>query len=112
MESIKEVFAILKAEEAQRALELPTDQDAIRVLLNAHLRLKELGWDDAIYCPKDGSLFEALEAGRTESGLCQYLGVWPNGRWWMHEVSGLWPSYPILWRPASVVAGFSPARSN
>jgi len=61
--------------------------------------LKSLGWADAIYCPKDGSLFLAIEAGSTGVFPCSYKGEWPHGRWWTEADGDLWPSQPILWKP-------------
>jgi hypothetical protein len=112
MSSIIEVFASLKAEEILRAYDMPTDQSAIHTLLQAHTRLHELGWQDAVFCPKDGSTFEALEAGSSESGLCHYRGEWPKGRWWMQEHGSHWQAYPILWRPVHDANKFVPTAAN
>ena len=62
-------------------------------------RLKDLGWKEAIYCPKDGTLFWAIEPGCSAAGVCQYLGTWPTGRYWMHAGGDLWPSRPALFKP-------------
>ena len=61
--------------------------------------LKELGWADAVYCPKDGSRFLAIEAGSTGVYPCYYKGEWPDGHWWTEAHGDLWPSRPILWKP-------------
>src|SRR5688572_6343908 len=45
---------------ARRAEQMPDEQSAIHTMFNAWLRLKELGWKEAQYCPKDGSLFDAI----------------------------------------------------
>ena len=71
-----------------------------RALLNlfeAYQDLKRLGWNDAIYCPKDGTWFDAIEAGSTGIHNCQYQGQWPNGGWWVAD-GDVWPSRPILFR--------------
>ena len=36
---------------------------ALRMMCDAYQRLKDFGWNDAIYCPKDGSIFDVIEAG-------------------------------------------------
>lgn len=88
----------LKAE-AMRAEAMPTEQDAVRVMFEAYQRLQELGWRPAIYAPKNGSTFDAIEPGSAGIGVCSYMGDWPNGAFWMHEGGDLWPSRPALFRP-------------
>ena len=77
---------------------MPTEQDALHVLGQAHQRLEELGWRNAIYCPKDGSVFDAIEAGSTGIHDCIYEGKWPTGGWWVLADGDMWPSRPILYR--------------
>lgn len=89
-----------RAEEVEqaRAALWPTEQDAISAMTDAHHRLKSLGWNDAIYCPKDGTVFEVIEAGSSGIHECHYSGEWPKGTWWVHGAGDLWPSRPILFR--------------
>lgn len=61
--------------------------------------LKALGWNDAMYCPKDGSRFLVIEAGSTGVFPCTYKGEWPKGTYWTEDGGDLWPSRPILWKP-------------
>ena len=84
-----------KKVKAKRAKRMPTEQDAIKELFQAWLRLKELGWQEAMYCPKDGSEFLVIEAGSTGIHRCVYLGKWPKGGYW---IDGGSPSHPILFR--------------
>lgn len=87
----------MKAKE-QRALDMPDDYAALVALSRAHQRLGDLGWRDAIYCPKDGTLFEVIEAGSTGIHDCVYHGEWPKGDWWIIDAGDLCPSRPILFR--------------
>lgn len=89
-----------RCEEAQkdRAARMPDEETALRVLQDAYQRLKELGWREAIYCPKDRSLFEVIEVGSTGVHDCYYEGRWPDGSWWIVGDGDLWPSRPILFR--------------
>lgn len=82
---------------AQRAETMPDEAAAIHVMFDAWQRLKELGWNDAIYCPKDGSHFKAIEPGSTGIHDCSYEGEWPQGSWWIYD-GDVWPSHPILFR--------------
>lgn len=88
------------AEQATRARaeRMPDVASALQVLQSAHTRLCELGWRDAIYCPKDGSSFEVIEAGSTGIHRAHYQGEWPSGSWWCEDGGDLWPSRPILFR--------------
>lgn len=81
-----------------RAERLPDEQSAIGSMFDAFDRLRELGWRDAIYCPKDGTHFQVLEAGSTGIFDAYYDGEWPKGSWWAADDGDLWPSRPILFR--------------
>lgn len=98
----KAIIAAVEQEKAQRAANMPNEQTAIAVLFDAYERLKELGWKDAIYCPKDGSTFQVIEAGNTGIHKCHYQGKWPTGTWWVHGDGDLWPSRPILFKLAAL----------
>lgn len=91
-------MALVNAQRAKREADMPTEKDALSVMHLAHIRLRELGWSDAIYCPKDGSRFEVIEAGSTGVFTCHYSGTWPEGSWWIEDAGDLWPSRPILYR--------------
>ncbi len=75
-----------------------SDTAAIERMFSAYQELKRLGWNDAIYCPKDGTWFDAIEAGSTGIHNCRYEGEWPKGSWWIADAGDLWPSRPILFR--------------
>ena len=82
-----------------RAEAMPTEKDAIAAMWSAYQRLKELGWNDAIYCPKDGKPFDVIEAGSTGIHECIYEGKWQNGRWWVVLSAGdQRPSRPVLFK--------------
>lgn len=85
----------VEREQARREALMPDEAAAIQLMMDAHTRLKDFGWNDAIYCPKDGSAFHALEAGSTGIHLCSYMGEWPKGGWWIEDC----PSRPTLYRP-------------
>ena len=83
---------------AQRAAQMPDDKTAIEAFFNAWLRLKELGWNDAICCPKDGTRFDVIEPGSTGIHQCYYEGPWPKGSWWIVGDDDLYPSRPVLFK--------------
>lgn len=92
------IMAASDAAKARRAAQMPDEQSAIDAMFEAWLRLKELGWKEAIYCPKDGSLFDAIEPGSTGINRCCYKGEWPTGSWWIVGDDDVWPSSPVLYR--------------
>lgn len=83
---------------ARRAEQMPDDFSALRALMDVYLRFKEMGWNDAVYCPKDGTPFEVIETGSTGIHKCIYMGEWPKGGWWIMDGGDLFPSRPILFR--------------
>ena len=97
-DQVRDILRAADNEKAARAADMPDDDAAMRAMHRAYQRLRDLGWAEAIYSPKDGTVFEALEAGCVVPGRCHYMGEWPSGGWWMHSDNDLWPSRPILWR--------------
>ncbi len=97
-DDVEKLLAELERDKQRRAEIMPDEKAALKVMFEAYTRLKELGFNDAIYCPKNGTVFDAIEPGFTSIGKCSYDGKWPNGHWWMHEADDLWPSRPILFR--------------
>lgn len=93
------IMEMIRAADARRAELMPDERSAIRMISEAITRLKELGWRDASYCPKDGSEFDAIEPGSTGIHKCHYEGDWPSGRWWVIDEHDMYPSRPILFRP-------------
>jgi len=92
------IWASIEAEKAERQRLMPELCDALRMLGRVSQRLQDLGWREAIYCPKDGSVFEVIEFGSTGIHDCHYDGKWPDGHWWVHGGGDLWPSHPVLFR--------------
>jgi hypothetical protein len=92
------MLAAADAAEAKRAELMPDTQSAIDAMFQAWYRLKELGWREAVYCPKDGSAFEVIEAGSTGIFDCRYSGEWPHGHYLIAAHGDIWPSRPILFR--------------
>lgn len=87
-----------RAEQEARATAMPTEQDAIRQLMQAQHRLRELGWNDPCYCPKDGSEFDVITRGSSGIFKCAYVGQWPNGSWWTSDGTDVYGGEPFLYR--------------
>jgi hypothetical protein len=98
VESADRIFDAIDRAKQRMADAMPTERDALEVMFAAYDRLRAFGWCDAIYCPKDGTVFDAIEAGSTGIFPCHYSGEWPDGHWWVEDGGDLWPSRPILFR--------------
>lgn len=81
----------------ERAERMPDEQSAIRAMWDAYQRLRELGWNDPSYCPKDGTHFKVIEPGSTGIHDANYHGDWPKGSWWVYD-GDIWPSRPVLFK--------------
>lgn len=93
------ILAECEADDAQRAKIMPGEKEAIRLMFEAGQRLKELGWNDACYCPKDRTEFLALEFGSTGQHRCFYEGEWPDGTYWLFGDGDMCASHPVLFKP-------------
>jgi hypothetical protein len=77
-----------RAEKEQRKAE----QAALRALYMAWSRLKDFGWNDPAYCPKDGTEFDVIELGSTGIFSCRYVGEWPRGLWEYMDDRDVYPT--------------------
>lgn len=93
------LWAEAEAAREKRAADMPDERAAIRQLFDAQERLKELGWKDPIYAPKDGSALDVIELGSTGIHRAYYEGEWPTGGWWIQD-GDTWPCRPALARAA------------
>lgn len=75
------------------------EQELLKAMCSAYHALQKLGWKEIIYCPKDGSVFSAIEPGSTGIHDCFYQGTWPDGHWYIVDEHDMYPSHPILWKP-------------
>ena len=92
------LWAAVTAAKERRIAAMPDEQSAINAMQDAHTRLRELGWADASYCPKDGTMFHVIEAGSTGIHDASYQGEWPKGSWWIHHDGDMSPSRPVLFK--------------
>jgi hypothetical protein len=91
------LWARCQAAHEDRVARMPDEKSALHTMHDAYTRLKDMGWREAIYCPKDGSHFQAIEAGSTGVHDCAYWGEWPNGSWNVFD-GDIWPAHPILFK--------------
>jgi hypothetical protein len=94
-----ELLRHVEEQKARRDGLMANEQAAIAMFFDAWLRLKDFGWREAVYCPKDGRMFHAIEPGCTAILDCTYEGEWPNGSWWSYADGDCGPSHPALFKP-------------
>lgn len=94
------MLGAIEAAKRERAEKMPTELDALRFMFSAWERLKELGWREAMYAPRDGRTLEFIEAGST--GI--HRGHKDEKFTWIHDAGDLWPSNPILFRETTTDA--------
>lgn len=94
------LFERCEADKAKRAADMPTEDDAVRVMWSAYQRLRELGWKETMYLSSEKLGTMRLIAPGS-SAICEghYSGEWPDGSWWLHGDGDLWPSRPCLGKP-------------
>lgn len=93
---LKEHWAKCAAE--QPDLRVGNEEPILVEMFLQYRKLKDLGWNDIIYCPKDGTTFLSISAGSTGVHRCHYDGEWPRGFWWIQDAGDIWPAHPILWK--------------
>ena len=100
MTTYPEAKAAADRARAERAERLPKVQDCLLEMLRAKERLREFGWSDGIYAPKDGTVFEVIEFGSTGIFDCRYHGEWPDGHWMTFDGGDVYPSSsaPLMYR--------------
>lgn len=95
------IMASIEDAKKRRAELMPTEADAARLMWEAYYRLKELGWRESTYCPRDGRTLKFIEAGSSgiHEGHCddEDTGHRPPNVW-LHDHGDLCPSRPVLYR--------------
>ena len=69
----------IEAAKAKRDADMPTSISALSAMCSAKTRLRDLGWREGIYCPKDGTTFAVCQVGSTGMWHGFYQGKWPTG---------------------------------
>lgn len=88
----------VEARTRKRAADMPDEQAAINAMFEAWQRLKELGWNGASYCPKDGTHFRCIELGSTGIFDGNYQGEWPDGHWFLYDEHDCYVTKPAMFR--------------
>lgn len=87
-----DLVARIDAETQKRSELMPDEKSAIRMMMDAHTRLKELGWREGQYSPRDGTVFKVIELGSTGIFDCNCHGEWPDCTWTTYDGHDAYPS--------------------
>lgn len=90
-----QMMAAFERADQWRADQIPDEAAALNVMMECWKRLKEMGWRESMYCPRDGAPVEFIEAGST--GI--HKG-WRDDTYFWIDDGDQWPSKtgPILFR--------------
>lgn len=94
------LWTAAEAAEKKRDEDMPTEETALRVLTDAHHRLKKLGWQDPTYAhelKREGVEALLIELGSSGVHRGYYHGVNGKDVWWIGPEG--WPSHPCLVKP-------------
>lgn len=94
----KAMLASAEAAQAKRAIDMPTEQDAVRVMWSAYQRLRELGWRETCYGPTNTEV-RLIEPGSSGIHTGFRSEPWPEKTWWIGDGGDSWPSTPCLFKP-------------
>ena len=97
-EDAEHLWKASEARQAEIAARWPDERSCLIALTEAFHRLRDFGWQEAIYCPKDGTWFQVIEPGSSGIHRAHYEGSWPKGTWWIEDGGDMWPSRPILFK--------------
>lgn len=89
------IWKSIEAEKAKCAADMPTEEDAARVMWSAYQRLKELGWRETRYGPTNQNV-RLIEPGSSGIHTGSRWQEWPEKTWW---IDNDWPSTPCLFKP-------------
>lgn len=70
----KSLWDSIEKATAERAVRLPDAHACLAAMSSASSRMKELGWRESTYCPRDGSLFAVCEIGSTGMWTANFSG--------------------------------------
>ena len=86
--TLQELWAEAKREKAARDALMSDERATIFMLFAAYLRLKDFGWRDGMYAPKDGTKFQTISLGSTGIHDCGFSGKY----WDTFDGGDIYPS--------------------
>jgi hypothetical protein len=92
--NLESLWESVERKQKQRAEMMPDEEAAIRLMFEAYIRLKELGWNDICYANKSQGSVNVITPGCTGTGPARFM----EPCWWAEEAGDLWPCHPILFK--------------
>ena len=97
IETIRARQLAFSQSKVERAECIPTEQDALEVILTGFRRLQDLGFQTMATSPRGGDeRYDAIEAGSMTVDTCSYDPKKQQYNMIGHHAA--WPATPILWR--------------
>lgn len=93
---IEAIIAEIARKAKERAERIPDTQAALRLMFDCCERLKELGWRDMMYAPRDMRAEQVITWGSTGIFAAQRIG----DSWFVEDGGDLWPSEPLMYQPS------------
>lgn len=87
-----------EAAKEARAVLMPTEEHAVRMMWSAFQRLRELGWKETCYAPT-GVSFPTVSPGSAGIHIASRWEDWPSKDWMVEDRGDLWPDNPCLFKP-------------
>ena len=94
--TILAILAEAEQQRDQRARALPTLDHCLIAMVQIMQRLRELGWRDAEYAPRDRT-FLGITPGSTRAVRCVHLGG-AEGAFFCEDGDDFWPVRILVWR--------------
>lgn len=86
--TLQELLDECEREKAARDALMPDERGAIFMLFAAYQRLKDFGWRDGMYAPKDGTTVQTISLGSTGIHDCKFAGNY----WHLFDGGDTYPS--------------------
>ena len=100
-QDISKILMTAQLRRKERAEHLPTTDHCTVALLQVMERLRELGWRDAEYAPRDRS-FNAIVLGGSGVHRCMWIGG-TTGGYFIEEAHAWWLARIVVWKEISEV---------
>ena len=95
------LWEAVERDRLEREAQMPDSLSALTLACSAQIRLRDLGWREGVYCPKDGSQFAIIMWGSTGIHSGHYMGKWPEGHIYCGDF--LYRPDGVMWKATSAL---------
>jgi hypothetical protein len=105
-----ELWQAIEQQQAKDEADMPDALAALNTMQRGYHRLRQFGWSDGVYCPKDGSEFAVIQVGSSGIFSGVYIGDWPFGDIWIADEST--SPHACLWKAVDKLTDAERARMD